>query len=277
MSARMRWTAARTSVWCALSLPGALAAQWDGSAPRDSNLVTLGPEYSVARMAQLALGDNYRQLWSTPVRVGVLDLRTAEGGFQPIGRGTELDVETLFLRSAEGHDYSFRAVNWDPFAVLPTEIRQSLVQTFVQDQVSGAYPPAELVAIPLIDAAGVPRTPSTIIQMPSDSSLGAYLPTFGGVVGVLRRIPERGSDLSPPRNDVHEVVATPDLLRRLSSCGAERVDAIEYLKTRLLDVYVGDWLPAQRDDRWAKVGSPDSARWILIPGPRRQAWHRRTA
>ena len=257
-----------------LTFAAALPAQWDGSAPRDSNRVTLGSEYRIRHMAQLVLGDNYRQLWATPVKVGVLDLRTAEGGFQPIGRGTELDVETLFLRSGEGHEYSFRAVNWDPFAVLPSRVRQSLVQDFVKDQVSGAYPPAELVAVPLIDAVGVPRTPSTIIELPRDSILGDYLETFAGMVGVLRRIPLRGADLAPPRSDVREVVTTPELLLRLARCERERVDPVEYLNTRLLDVYIGDWLPMQRDDRWAKVGPADAERWILIPGPRRQAFAR---
>src|SRR5439155_1649161 len=100
---------------------------------------------------------HYRDLWTTPVRVEVLDLARVGGGLTPTKRGGGRQTKSLRFQSADGRTYVFRSVDKDPAGAMPPELRGTFVQDIVQDQISSSHPAGALVVAPLLAAARVWR------------------------------------------------------------------------------------------------------------------------
>src|SRR3954464_8391399 len=62
--------------------------------------VVIGPEYQAGGVHRWLWGDDYRRLWTTPTRVGSLDLHTVAGGLIPVTRVGGRETKALALRGA---------------------------------------------------------------------------------------------------------------------------------------------------------------------------------
>ena len=66
-----------------IALPVAGRAQAKDAVPGQTVVVVAGKQYTAGGMHRFLLGDDYRDLWTLPIRVQVLDLRTYAGGLKP--------------------------------------------------------------------------------------------------------------------------------------------------------------------------------------------------
>src|SRR6266850_3451552 len=64
--------------------------------------VVIGQEYQAGGVHRWLWGDDYRSLWTTPTRVGSLDLHTFAGGLSPVARVGGRETKALALRGADG-------------------------------------------------------------------------------------------------------------------------------------------------------------------------------
>ena len=94
-----------------------LAAQQ--SSPVHDTVQAAGPQYGAGGLRQLLLGREYRSLWTTPISVEVLDLRTFAGGLRPVSRGGGEETKALLFQGQDGREFLFRSVDKDPSATLP--------------------------------------------------------------------------------------------------------------------------------------------------------------
>ena len=62
---------------------------------RDTVIVVAGPTFAAGPLHRKLLGDNYRDLWTTPIRVPVLDLKTFAGGIAPLKIGGGKQTRSL--------------------------------------------------------------------------------------------------------------------------------------------------------------------------------------
>ena len=53
----------------------------------DSVTIVPGAHYKAGGLHRSLFGDNYRDLWTTPIRLPVLDLRSFAGGLRPDKKG----------------------------------------------------------------------------------------------------------------------------------------------------------------------------------------------
>src|SRR5439155_381606 len=83
-------------------------------------------------------GVAYRDLWTMPVVVERLDLRTFAGGLKPVRRVGGQETKGLAIRGADGRDYTFRAVDKDPGGVLPADLRDTIAERIVRDQIAAS-------------------------------------------------------------------------------------------------------------------------------------------
>src|SRR4051794_7717736 len=71
------------------SLSGAMSFTASAQSPstdvigRDSVTVVAGPDYAAGGFHRKLLGDNYRDAWTTSIKVPVLDLKNFAGGLTP--------------------------------------------------------------------------------------------------------------------------------------------------------------------------------------------------
>src|SRR3970040_1676046 len=94
----------RTAFWSVLVAAAAtpVAAAQDSRAPasRDSVQLVPGPHYRAGALHRWLLGDHYRDLWTRPIAVAVLDLDRVAGGLVAGGRGGGVEQGAVRPRAA---------------------------------------------------------------------------------------------------------------------------------------------------------------------------------
>jgi hypothetical protein len=260
-----------------LAVPGLVAAQGEGPVTRsraESVTVTPGAAYAAGGLHRFFFGDHYRDLWTTPIRVQVLDLQRFAGGLTPVKRGGGKQTKSLRFDGADGRQYQFRSLDKDPSPLLPEGLRHTLAQGILQDQISAGHPGAPLVVSPLLEAAGVLHAEPLLRLMPDDPALGEFRAEFAGLLGTIEERPRGEKDDRPGFADATKVENTAELFDRLEKDPDERVDTRAYLAARLVDLFLGDWDRHQDQWSWARLGAGDSVPWTPIPRDRDQAFAR---
>ena len=249
-----------------------LTAQKPDSAPQERVLQAAGPRYRASGLHSLLFGREYRSLWSTPVSVPVLDLRTFAGGLKPVSKGGGQQTKSLLLVAPDGREFFFRSVDKDPSATLPPELRATVAGDVVRDQTSSALPTGPLVVGPLLDAAGIPHSRSLLYVLPDDPLLGEFRPDFAGLMGFLEdRV---GGSRSVPAHwgGATEIINSDSLLARMTRSPDDRAETRAFLTARLFDLLIGDWDRHGGQWTWARFGDAIPRRWVPIPLDRDQAF-----
>lgn len=241
---------------------------------RDSVTVTPGPTYAKSGIYQLFFGRHYRDLWTTPIRVPVLDLSRFAGGLRPVRRGGGQQTMSLRLQGGDGREYQFRSVDKDPSAALPPDLRETFADRIFQDQISSGHPVGALVVPPILDVAGVLHARPVLVMMPDDPALGEFRSEFANVLGTIEERPRDADDEGARFAGALDVVSTSEFLRAIESRPAIRLDSRAFLKARLIDVFLGDWDRHRDQWRWALVDGAEGRRWLPIPRDRDQAFVR---
>ena len=249
-------------------------ARASGAAAPESTTVVAGPHYAAGGLHRWLFGAHYRTLWTTPIRVEVLDLGTFAGGLRPVKQGGGLQTQSLRLAGADGREYAFRSVNKDAARILPSDLRNTLAARVAQDQISAAHPAGAAVAAPLARAAGVLHSDPRLVYLPDDPRLGEFRPEFANVLGFIEERPDGNKDPSLAFAGALEVVSTDELYEIIEKKPGNYVDSEQFLRARLLDVFLGDWDRHRDQWRWARVNDGDRFLWVPIPRDRDQAFVR---
>lgn len=292
---------------------GALCAG-PARAQSDSATAVAGAQYRAGGLHRLLWGSNYRDLWTRPVRVPVLDPDTFAGGLTPLRAGGDFASNTLHMRGRDGRRYVFRSINKDVSKGLGPEFEGTIVEWIVQDQVSASHPASPTLTDPLMTAAGILHASPRMVVMADRASLAACRPRFAGVLGYIEERAdendpeEEGDEAEEEESDPADTTGQPDEqadpLRE--SCGApaprpvdgpafaganvvkgtegflddledsptNRVDSRAYLAARLTDIFMGDWDRHEDQWRWAGYDRGDLRMWRPIPRDRDNAFVR---
>ncbi len=240
----------------------------------DSLVVIPGPEYEAGWLHRSLFGLHYRDLWTSPLKVKVLDLRTFGGGIVPVKQGGGFQTRSLRFQGKDGKQYAFRSVNKDPKSVLLLELQDTFAADIVQDQISSSNPAAAMVVDVLADALGVLHPKPQFALLPDDERLGEFREKFAGVLGIIEDYPAHGENDTPGFANSTKIVNTLKLFENLEKDNDNLVDARAMLTARLLDVFVGDWDRHIDQWRWARFEENGRNVYCPIPRDRDQAFAR---
>ncbi|MCX6151174.1 MAG: BamA/TamA family outer membrane protein [Ignavibacteriales bacterium] len=232
--------------------------------------VTPGPEYNAGWLHKIFFGEHWRKMWTTPIKVEVLDLNSFAGGLVPLKKGGGFQTKTLHLKGNDGRYYKFRSINKDPKAVLPKELQESLVANVVQDQISSANPLSAVIAAPIISAVGVLNAQPKVVVMPEDEKLGEFKNEFANVLGMIEEKPE--ADDSVAFGGAEKIKNTFNFFEELEKDNDNQVAATDYLKARLMDMFLSDWDRHTGQWNWARYKLGNKKLWYPIPKDRDQAF-----
>lgn len=249
-----------------------LAEGAEAAPSTDSATVAAGPRYEGSALRRWLMGSRYRELWTTPVRVEVLDLSRFAGGLTPLRRGGNVQTMALRFRGADGREYNFRSVDKELTPALPEYARETLLDDLRQDLTRAQHPAGPLVATALLDAAGVLNPGPRLVVMPDDPALGEFRADYAGLLGTMEVHADEGEEGEPLFAGSPKVSDTEDLLEDLRSGAEHRLDARGYLRVRLLDMLLGDWDRHEGQWRWARYDRGGGHLWVPVPEDRDYAF-----
>jgi hypothetical protein len=257
-----------TAVLIAAAIPA--AAQEPAARPAAPRRVVAGPRYKAGSIHRWLLGPHYRDLWTTPIEVEVLDLDTYAGGLTATKKGGGMQTKTLRFEASDGRRFRVRSVDKDPTPTLPPDLRDTFAEWVVQDQISAAHPAGPMIVDGLAQAAGIRHVEHRFVIIPDDPRLGEFRKDFAGMLGIMEAEPRFEPPVTSGFEDVLKTVEG-DEMDKLADAGAgDRVDARALLKARLFDMFIGDWDRHIGQWDWARVKGSD--KWQPIPGDRDQAF-----
>lgn len=220
------------------------------------------------------MGQGYRHLWSTAITVPVADLASlGGGGLTPLRVGGGMTTQTLHLRGADGHRYVLRSVNKTASQSLGEEFRDTPVEAILQDQMSSFNPSGAVVVPRLLEAVGVLHTEPLLLVVPDDPRLDEFREQFAGMLVLFEERPDDLPDGEPGFAGSRRIVQTEDLFDELEEDPDDRLDIRELLKSRLVDLLIGDRDRSINNHLWARFNDPAGGHlWRPIPRDRDQAF-----
>ncbi len=195
-------------------------------------------------------GDNYRDMWTNPVRVPVLHIEQFEGGLTPYKIGGGKQTRSLRMVTSDSAEYVFRPVYKAPN--LTPEYRGTLMWKIFLDAGSASHPGANVAPVPLMDAFGFLNPAAQLVFMPDNPALGEYRKEFAGVLGTIEAypsVPRKGRAFANAVN-IHDAES---LLASLNKDATVQVNLKNLLRIRILDMLLGDNDRHADQWRWAQL------------------------
>jgi hypothetical protein len=231
----------------------------------DSITIAIEPTYDkVSKAHRLFLGESYRKLWATPVKMRVFHLAKEKGGLKILQRGGGMQTKSLRLEDANGKEWVIRTIQKYPEKVLPPTLRETVAATIIQDQISAEHPFSAITVPPLAQALGVPHANPEIVYIPDDPAFGEYQKDFANQVFLF----EEREPLDAKKTD-----NTLKAQEKLQEDNDNSVNQTTVLKARLLDMLLGDWDRHEDQWRWERTKGKNGTVYEPVPRDRDQVFY----
>lgn len=253
-----------------VTMPGVAGAQ--DSARVSSSATVLPAHYHAGTLRRALLGSGWRDAWTTPVTVPVLDVSAWNGGLTFDKRGGGNQSIVLHFTEKDGwKEYRFRSVNKFPTQGYPV-FAGTAFGSLMQDQISIYLPAGPLVVPPLLRSIGALTVEPELYVLGDAPQLGALNDTVSGMLGMLELKGEEGPDDTPGFAGSSKIRGTEEFLEDIASSREHRLDEREFLAVRLLDMMVND--PDRTPDNfdWARFGDKGAYTWRPLARDRDQAF-----
>ncbi len=215
----------------------------------DSTVSAIASKRYLARKSQEKwLGKNYRDVWSTPIEVDVIDLSTEKGGLNVLKRGGGMQTKSLRLEANDGRQYVLRSIEKYPENAIPEALKKTFAQDIVQDQISASHPYGAYIVPVLAEAAEIYHTNPKPVWIPDEPRLGQHRAAFKGTLALYEERPNKEAARDPSFGKADGVKGTDDILLKLKEDNDNRVDQNFVVRNRLFDMWIGDW--DRHDDQW---------------------------
>jgi hypothetical protein len=195
-------------------------------------------------------GDNYRDLWTMPIRVPVFHMSQYAGGLKPYKIGGGKQTKSLRMVNADSLEFVFRPIYKLPN--LTPDYRGSLMWKIFLDAGSASHPAANVAAVPLMQVFNFLQPNARLVFMPDDPALGEYRKEYANVLGTLEAyptVPKSGRSFANAR----AILDAEGLLAALNENANVKVDTRALLKIRMLDMLLGDNDRHADQWRWAQL------------------------
>lgn len=232
----------------------------------DSVLVSASDQYRAQNNRAFFLGDNYRDTWETPIKAPVFDIGKVRGGLQIIKKGGGQQTLSLQLADSSGREFTLRSIEKYPAKAVPEMLRGTFAEDLVQDQISASHPYGAIVIPPLAQAAGIYHTNPKVVYIPDDPRLGLYRKDFANTLALFEERPDEDWSDAAYFGNSADIINTSKVLDKLRKDADNQVDQHFVLRSRLFDLWIGDW--DRHDDQWRWASYEDGNDELYKPVPR---------
>ena len=236
--------------------------------------VIAGKQYSRNSFHQWLWGKHYRKDWTTPVKVRTINLDTVNGGLVAYEAGGGRQTKTLRLRNAAGKEYVLRSIDKSFGKALPEIAHGTFVERIMNDQASFAQPYAATTISPMAEAVGIYHTNPVIVFVPTQKALGEFNELFGNNLYLLEQRPDENWEEAANFGNSKKIVATEKMIQKILADNDNSVDDQLFIRSRLFDMFIGDWSRHEDQWRWAEIKNGKKTIYYPIPRDRDQAYTR---
>jgi hypothetical protein len=220
------------------------------------------------------LGNNYRNEWITVVdSIPYFDIGKEKGGLKIVQRGGGQQTKSLRLETKDKKQYVLRSIEKYPENAVPADLRNTIAVDIVTDQISAAHPYGAFAIPKMAEAAGIYHTNPKLVYLPDDPRLGIYRQSFGNGLYLFEERPAKNRKDVASFGRSEDIVNTLEVLKETKDDGDHYVDQEFVLRSRLFDIFIGDW--DRHDDQWRWASFEDDDGFIYyrpIPRDRDQAF-----
>jgi hypothetical protein len=234
---------------------------------KDSVSISASDKYQPLRgLKKFMIGQNYRDEWSTPVNMKVFSLNDEKGKpkYKILSLGGGKQTKSLRLEDKNGKEWVLRSVDKLPTGVLPPEFRGAISEDLIREFNSASHPYGALTIPTLAQPLGIAVPHPKLVFVPDDPALGFYQSFFGNTVCMLE---ERDASF-----DGSDTKSTAKVFDKLVEDNNHRADQFSVLKSRLLDILVGDFDRHFDQWKWATSDTGKGKLYYPIPRDRDQAY-----
>ncbi|HEX2684496.1 MAG TPA: ShlB/FhaC/HecB family hemolysin secretion/activation protein, partial [Ferruginibacter sp.] len=223
-------------------------------------------QYYTGNLHQSLWGKHYRREWNTPVRFNVVKLDTLAGGLTPYEAGGGRQSKSLRLRDNNGREYVLRSIDKTFGRALPEIFQGSFIEKIADDQVSIGHPYSAVTVAPLAETAKILHTNPMIIYVPKQERLGKFSDDYGDELYLFEQRPDENWDNAPNFGNSAKIISTEKLMEELQDDNDNRVDQVLYVRSRIFDMFIGDW--GRHEDQWRWASHKEDGKTIYQPIPR---------
>jgi len=246
---------------------GVAVSDAGGAETRESRTIAPGPGYEAGALKETVWGEHYRDVWTTPVEIPAIDLSM----YDVLSVGGGQQSVSIVVEDSAGRRAIMRSIQKDPSEALPEILRETFANDIIQDQISAAHPYGALVVAPLAEAAGVYQTETELGYVPK----GSGLPLPGDVDAAPVLLEEFVSarwfreEAGRPAADI---LSSNEVWVRSRDDNRYRVNQRQLLRSRLFDMFIGDWDRHEGQWFWAEVETDDGSLFEPVPIDRDNAF-----
>jgi len=239
------------------------SAQAQGASPPPAlkdTVLAANPDYKAGGFQSSMMGDEYRDLWTTPIRVPILDLRRFAGGLRPTKRGGGAESHNLRFMATDSSEWVFRTIH-KTLLDLPGEFDRTIIRSLILDARSASYPTAPRAAPAFLDVIGVMHPTPIVVVLPNDPILGEFREEFGGVIGTIEEFPSTPHPAAPFAGAL-EIIDTEHFLEQINKDPSHQINPRMMLTVRLVDFLLNDNDRHPGQWKWARVRQ--GGEWLPI-------------
>ncbi|WP_452219872.1 metallophosphoesterase [Lacinutrix salivirga] len=226
---------------------------------------------------EVLLGDRYRDIYSTKIKVNVATLDTLYGGLEIVRAGGGHQTKSLRLQLKDGRQLNMRALRKSATQYLQTvlfkdtyiedDFDNTTVENLVLDFYTAAHPYAFLAVPELSNAADVYHTNPRLFYIPKHKYLGDYNTDYGDELYMIEERPEKNYTDERNFGYADDLESTHDIIAKIREDEKYKIDENAYIRARLFDMLLGDWDRHQDQWRWAQFDQENGDK-LFKPIPR---------
>jgi len=217
------------------------------------------------------MGSQYRDVWTLPTTVKLIDLEKYDGGLKPLKIGGGKSSLSLRLEDENGKQYVLRRVVKEIGKVLPKNYRDLIWLNVMNDQFASAIPYGALIFPKLSQPLDIYHTDQKLFYLKNQKSLMHYNDVMEeGLYLLEKRYDGKNWKDDDSLDNPDEIISYLELIDKLQSKTNHFVDQKWVLKSRLFDMWVHDW--DRHDDQWRWAAYKDGHKTIYRPIPRDRDW-----
>ncbi len=259
------------ALFLSLSVSGQTSTIVDSTNPLHKTIIA-GAEYKKTSLYRWLWGSDYRKEWTRPVNIPVLNLDSAFGGLTPVKLGGGRQTKSLHVKDASGKQYVLRSVNKTYLGALPEIVQGTFVENLANDQIATNHPYAALTIPQMADAAGIYHTNPRYFVVPYHKRLGIYNKEFANTLCLLEERPDETQTSQSHFGRPEDIVSSEKMMDDILEKNDHQVDQHAYIKTRLFDMFIGDWGRHKDNWRWARFDSGSCKLYRPVPKDRDQTY-----